>query len=278
LHTTRAQVPGTSITMTAAANPALDAFVRTIGAEKTWCEVLIRPSGAGFSLCHSSDRSLATGELRRIDIIEVRKLAMFTATGQFRPLHASPDLARGWTLECRDTHELWRALQELYPGSLPDWFALQNGNPPVTNYREFTNRQSGMYRITQLLSDSQAAQVIRACCHARFCLKQRLWSVAGLEPDAAATNSCIPCLEPCAVLLEFARKASRIEQEEKLPVQISGSELESFLAAAEAAIAAAPGSERVGNVGSAGNPRRLQLLIEKFKQEKSPTSKVESDE
>lgn len=264
--------------MTAAVNPALDAFIGNLGPEKTWGEVLIRTVGSGCTLCHSADRDVSPAGLRRIGLGEVRKLAMFTANGQFRPLHASPDLSRGWMLECRDGNELWRALQEFYPGSVPDWFAVEVGNPAVTHYREFTNRQTGMYRITQLLSDMQAANVIRAGCHARFCLKRRWWTIEGLEPDAASSKSEIPCLEPCAVLMELARKASRIEQEEKLPVQLSRSELDSFLAAVEVAIAAAPESDRVGNIGSPANPRRLQLLLEKFKQEKSVTSESNSHE
>jgi hypothetical protein len=78
------------------------------------------------------------------------------------------------------------------------------------------------------------------------------------------------------VLLELARKAARIEQEAKMDVQLSRSELESFIVAAEAAIASGATEERVGNVGSPGNPRRLQLLIEKFKQEMS--GKAESED
>ena len=191
---------------------------------------------------------------------------MFSANGQFRPLRSSPDLPSGWVLSCVGLVELWRALQEIYPGSVADWFAARSGAAP-TSYREFTNRQSGMYRITQMLTDAQAADVTRAACHPRFCLKRRLWTVVGLEVDDARAKSEMPCLEPCAVLLELARKAMRIEQEEKAAVQLSRSELESFVAAAEAAIVNGAGGERLGNVASPTNPRRLQLLIEKFKQE-----------
>jgi hypothetical protein len=69
------------------------------------------------------------------------------------------------------------------------------------------------------------------------------------------------------VLLELARKATRIEQEDKLSVQLSRSELESFLAAAEIVMKNGAGAEKIGDVGAATNPRRLQLLLEKFKDE-----------
>ena len=134
-----------------------------------------------------------------------------------------------------------------------------------------------MYRITQLLTDVQAADVIRATCHARFCLKQRLWTVPGLETDSTTSKSAIPCLEPCAVLLELARKATRIEQEEKLPVQLSRSELESLLAGAEMMNASGLARERIGDMDSPANPRRLQLLLEKFKHEVRPNVKTEDD-
>ncbi len=248
------------------ANPAIDAFIRTIQPEKIWGEILIQRSDSQFVLCHSADRDFSVGALQRIWLRDVRKVATFTAVGQFRPLRIAPNLARGWRLICSGSLELWRALQEFYPGSVPDWFASQNGAEP-TNYREFTARQSGMYRITQLLDDVQAANVARAACHARFCLKQRLWTVSGLEADSAAAKSEIPCLEPCAVLLELARKATRIEQEGKLSVQLSRSELESFLAAAEAVIENGARTDKIGDVGASTNGRRLQLLLEKFKDE-----------
>ena len=36
------------------------------------------------------------------------------------------------------------ALQQLYPGAIVDWFAAQTQPAPVTGYREFTERQSGI--------------------------------------------------------------------------------------------------------------------------------------
>ena len=37
---------------------------------------------------------------------------------------------------------------------------------------------------------------------------------AGLAPDATAGKSVIPCLEPCAILMEAARSAVRAEQQQ----------------------------------------------------------------
>ena len=242
----------------------MEAFLETLQTERVWGQVLIERDEAAFRLRHVDDRSKGLKNLRTVPILELRSMAMYDAAGQFRPLRVAPDLVKEWVCYCRTPEELWRAVQAIYPGSIPDWYATQIGAPPVTNYREFSNRQSGMYRITQLLTDEQATQVIRACCHPRFCLKRRFWTVERLISDRAEEKSAVPCLEPCAVLLELARKAARIEQEEKARVQLSPSELQTLVSAAKTLLESGATEERVGNIGSSTNPRRLQLVLEKY--------------
>jgi hypothetical protein len=196
-------------------NPALNAFVAKMGDELLVAQVLIRREGEGYQLRHVDDRDFAMESLKRIPLNEARTLAQFTAAGAFRPLKSAPNLRRGWRMVLSDDAELEGALSRLYPGAVADWFATRAAKPPVTNFREFVNRQSGMYRITAKLTDEQAAQVIKKVCATESCLKRRLWSVAGLEPDRAGQKSIIPCLEPCAILLESARQAMRAEQREK---------------------------------------------------------------
>jgi hypothetical protein len=170
-------------------------------------------AGNAFTLRHAEDRDKPEPQLRLVRVAELRALAQSNACGEFRPLRAAPDLVAGWLARVVSPGELEFALNALYPGSVADWYAAQAEPPPTTNYREFTARQSGMYRITAMLSDTQAAQVIRSTCTETRCLKRRLWSVNGLAPDEAHTKSAIPCLEPCAVLLESARLAMRAEQQ-----------------------------------------------------------------
>jgi hypothetical protein len=196
-------------------NPALKEFAAQIGSELVLAQVLIRRSGAGYELRHVVDRDATPESLRVIKGNEARLLAQYTAGGVFRPLKSAPTLQRGWRMPLAGDLELEAALSQLYPGALADWRAARGANPPVTNFREYTNRQSGMYRITAKLSDAQAANVIKTVCAKEFCLKRRLWTVAGLETDPAAEKSLIPCLEPCAMLMESARKAMRLEQQGK---------------------------------------------------------------
>jgi hypothetical protein len=136
-----------------------------------------------------------------------------------------------------------------------------------------------MYRITTMLSDAQAADVIRAGCHQRFCLKRRLWTINGLEPDKPEQKSILSCLEPCPVLLEFARKAMRLEQEERATPPTSSSELQSITTALENAIVHPDPTLREADFQAAENPRRLQLVLEKFRRalNLSAPSKAEKD-
>ena len=199
--------------MIALINPALDDFVASVGRELVLAQVLVRREGRGFSLRHVEDRQAASDELRSVSLNEVRALAQFTASGTFRPLKSAPSLQSGWRLAVRDEAELGRALDQFYPGAIAAWFAARSPDPPVTNYREFTARQTGIYEVTSALDDQQAAQVIRDCCDAKSCLKRRLWTVKGLALDAAEEKSLIPCLEPCAVLLEAALQFTRPKRE-----------------------------------------------------------------
>ena len=254
--------------MTAFRNPALEHFLTQVGEGIVLAQVLIRPvTGGRWELRHHDDAAAEAVTLKSCAVTELRALAQTTAGGAFRPLKAAPNLRRGWRAEAATEAELESALHQLYPGALADWYAVASGKAEPTHYREFTERQTGMYRITAMLDEAQAAEVIRVCCAKQFCLKRRLWTSEGLAPDAAEGKSIIPCLEPCAVWLEFARKAMRISQEPAVPVSMSASELETLQAALEATIA--PGasgepSQREGDFAEALNPRRAALLLSKI--------------
>ena len=238
--------------MSAFVDPALKAFVSEIRSELVFAQILIRRSETGFELRHGEDGERAPETLRLISESEIRPLTQFTASGAFRPLRSAPNLQTGWRFLAADEAKLGFALNQFYPGAIADWFAARFSRRAATNYRDFTNRQTGMYRITAMLSDEQAAPMIRACCHKNFCLKQRLWTAGTLTPDLPEEKSLIPCLDPCALLLEFARKAMRLEQAEAADEKISVNENSE------------PTPEvREADFESPSNPRRIQLAIEK---------------
>lgn len=250
--------------MVPAENPALTAFLAQLGDELPFAQVLIRRIPPGFELRHHADQAIAASQLRRVELAELHSLATYTSQGAYRPLKSAPDLASGWCAAPRDESELLLALNQLYPGAIADWHAAQSPAPPVTSFRDFTARQTGMYRITHNLSDSQAATVVQACCAPSFCLKQRLWPVADLPPDNPSQKSVIPCLEPCALLLEFARKSMRLEQETKTNLPLSSSELQSIIQLLEHHLTVLTPDQRQADFENPANPRRLQLLLQKL--------------
>ena len=193
-------------------NPDLRAFLAAFDREMVFGQVLVRRFEQGLELRHEADREADTVCLTRLNGTELRDWAQTSEGGAFRPLKSAPYLRTGWRAQAADGEALELLLHYVYPGAVADWFAAQGSEPPITSYRQFTARQSGMYRITTMLDDAVAGAAIRACCHVDFCLKRRLWSVEGLPSDAVEEKSVIPCLEPCALLLEFARKVTRLEQ------------------------------------------------------------------
>ncbi len=232
-------------------NPALAALAASIQTELVFGQVWIRRVERGFELRHVADKQGEPAPLQLLDETGLRAWAQFTREGAFRPLKSAPNLRSGWRILPRDDEALGAALNKIYPGAVADWFAAQTPQPPVTNYREFTARQTGMYRITTFLDDAAAGAGIRACCHKDFCLKRRLWSVEGLAVDPAEGKSAMPCLEPCAIMLEFARKIARLEQDEKMQRSSNSAEKPAVQTVAES------------DFDHPNNPRRLRFVLEK---------------
>ena len=250
------------INRNAVTNPAIEKFVSAFAEELVLAQVLITRGDAGFELRHIEDRAVAAEQLRTLPLTDLRPLAQRTQTGAFRPLKSAPNLQRGWRAILSSVAQLHAALRDLYPGAVADWFAMHSATtPPLTDYHTFTERQTGMYRITAKLSDAEAAQVVRACCPEQFCLKRRLWTVAGAPADNAETKSIIPCLEPCAVFLELARMAARINQAEKMVT--SSNDVPVVEEALHAVLEHPDPTVREADFASPRNPRRIQLALEK---------------
>jgi hypothetical protein len=122
-----------------------------------------------------------------------------------------------------------------------------------------------MYRITAMLTDEQVTDIARAGCGKRFCLKQRLWTVKGLGSDEPSAKSLIPCLEPCAVLLELARVVARIEQGEKHNVPLTQDELATIAAALKQWTEIPCTDTRAADFSAPDNRLRAQWVYEKLK-------------
>jgi hypothetical protein len=200
-------------------NPALEWFVHWFGEELVIGQVRVCRRGTSYELRHVADGEKDPAELKPFPAEEGRDIAQFTEAGVLRPLKSAPTLRRGWQIMAGSEAELGTALDRLYPGAIPDLYATLQHPAPATDYRELTSRQSGMYRITELLNDLDAGAVVRKCCAPEWCLKRRFWDVAGFAPEMIERKGIMPCLEPCPILLEFARKVVRATQRENAAVQ-----------------------------------------------------------
>ena len=164
-------------------------------------QIAILATADGWELRHGDD--LARGDLAKFEGANAaRHLANLDDLGAYRPLKTAPNLRHGWRLILRDVEELRRALDYFYPAMTGVWLSQLRGELRVVPFRETLNRQTGMYRVTQKITDEQARTMIDSFCAG--CLKCRLWD-ARTPPDDA---SAIPllCHEACNLLVAEARQ------------------------------------------------------------------------
>jgi sirohydrochlorin cobaltochelatase len=179
-------------------------------------ELAIASAGGGFELCHRAD--FGRDDLAEsADANAVREIVNYDDAGNFRPLKTAPNLRRGWKLRVADVAELRRALDYFYPAMLGVWCSHTRGELAPMPLRETLGRQSGMYRVTQKITDEQAQTMIGAFCRSDGgCLKHILWPLAPdlpistlpaekLRAPAAGVALPLLCHEACNLLVARAR-------------------------------------------------------------------------
>ncbi len=161
----------------------------------------------GWELRHAED----SGELKTYcRWQDARTLANLDDAGVFRPIKTTRDLQHGWRLIVPTVAELVRALDYFYPAMLGLWNADARGELVPTDLRETLARQTGMYRITQKITDEQAQAMIGKQCSR--CLKTMLWrldagqAISSLPPEKHE-RAAFPllCREACNLLVGLAR-------------------------------------------------------------------------
>jgi hypothetical protein len=242
-------------------SPANAAFIEALEEQADFAQVRIQRIGTAFELRHVADRECPADSLASVPFNQLRALAQDTADGAFRPLKSAPNLRTGWRFDARDEDQMTGAIDLLYPGGITDWHS-RNEPDHVTSYKRHTDRQTGMYRITAMLDKGSAESVFAACCAPRFCLKNRRWSYDGAV-SVPASEWDLPCLEPCAVLMEFARKAVRITQEPTADLPFSVSELDTLLASLSDDPITEP--TREADFADPRNSRRRALLDQRLR-------------
>lgn len=187
-------------------------------------QVLVFRTPAGWELRHVDDAG-------RTDLQEstrwqdARTLANLDDAGAYRALKTAPNLRHGWTLQVPGVDEVRRALDYFYPAMLGVWLARQHGEIAPVHLRETLGRQTGMYRVTQKLTDAQAQELISRTCHPDACLKTILWQISpeqpvvSLPPEKFAMGPAdqswpMLCQEACNLLVAGARKVVKGEAKE----------------------------------------------------------------
>jgi sirohydrochlorin cobaltochelatase len=181
-------------------------------------EVAIAPTVEGFDLCHRADRERSDLGVSA-GAEAARAIANFDEAGIFRPLKTAPTLRRGWKLRVVGLQELRRALDYFYPAMLGVWLSHLRGELTPVPLRETLGRQTGMYRVTQKLTDDQAQELIGGFCRSDGgCLKNLLWRIAPelpirtlpeekLRPPRGDVALPLLCHEACNLLVAQARTA-----------------------------------------------------------------------
>jgi sirohydrochlorin cobaltochelatase len=165
-------------------------------------EIALRRVPEGIELRHIEDA--ACGNLETHTRPEdARALANLDVAGVFRPLKTAPNLVRGWRLVLVDVAALRLALDYFYPAMLGVWHSHTRGELVPVPLRETLGRQTGMYRMTQKITDAQARTLIDGFCAG--CLKCRLWDRQ--TPQAAEGEMPLLCQEACNLLVAKAREA-----------------------------------------------------------------------
>ena len=253
--------------MTPFVSPAAAALWERIPADSNWVfgPLALSKHPAGIDLRHRDDAGLDAQRLRCIALTDLHALSQVDALGRFRPNKASPNLVRSWFHVTPDAPALEAALAALLPGGLADWYAIFSGSSAPISWQQFADRQTGMYRNVATLNEPEAEDVARAGCHPCCCTRQRLWTVGDRPPETSVKKSVVPCLEPCALLLELARREQKSHAtEERSTVILTQSELAILDNLFNWALEHPDASLREGDFSSPGNPRRILLLREKL--------------
>ncbi len=120
-----------------------------------------RITDISFIVRHRQDAEPREGPSLRIytEPAAARDLARFDREGRFRPLKGAPTLPAGWELRLDSIDSLKLAIDYFYPGALASWFAREDRRINPVDLRTTLNRQTGMYRVTQKLTNAEADEL-----------------------------------------------------------------------------------------------------------------------
>jgi hypothetical protein len=154
-------------------------------------EIVVRQVGpVSYRLRHWKDDELQGKLVVKTEAMAALEIIRYDKHGNYRPLKGAPNLRTGWELLLASIGEVRQALDYFYPGAFSTWLAHNRGNVAPIDLRQTLTRQSGMYRVTQKLTGSQAEELAGRFCQSHSgCLRTILWTIDGKLPQKYLPSS-----------------------------------------------------------------------------------------
>ena len=101
-----------------------------------------------------------------------------------------------WCVQVETIEDIHAVVETVYPSAVADWVSGQNGTFTPSSFQKTINRQQGMFRnLDQLTQESIDATVETVC---GGCIRQATWH----QNNTTTTQPTIPCAEPCKFLVK----------------------------------------------------------------------------
>lgn len=238
------------------------------GIQKIWGQLLLTvrrtDDGRTYELRHVDDADRGVDALTPYsDPGKVRELAKYDDDGSYRPLSTAPSLQAGWIFPALRPGAVVRAVDFFYPATIANWYREQIGTLDVTHWEEATERQTGIYAVTNELKGRAVDWVAEACCVDSQCLKRRKWDE---RPNRSLSvprgDGPFPCREPCSLVIAAARKWALLEREEErsYTLRLTPSEKEQLEVLLEAVAEGKVADIREADVEKGANRYRARYL------------------
>ena len=224
-----------------------------------------------YELRHMDDADRSADHLEgHEDPLDARRLAKHDDEERYRPLATAPTLQTGWVFPALDAAAFVQAVDFFYPATIANWHRERTGELDVTHWAETTERQTGIYAITEELDGDAVDWVAEACCVDSQCLKRRQWDErADRALSVPRGDGVFPCREPCSLVIAAARTWVLLEREEEqtYTVRLTPSEKEQLETMLGAVADGTTGEVREADVGNGANRYRARYLRAKRAEE-----------